>query len=624
MESPRNRVDLAIITFSAFILIGSLYLQFNESLLDEAFLSSNAKVLGQVSEVTNDVRRRLQMDLSWGSLSESRRIYEGDSVFTGVDSKVRIELHQGDFIEIDEQSLIVVRTGAEGLELNLAYGGFSGVLTSNQNIVLRDGEKSQSLKTENSEIRVTRSKRTKPRIQVLSGSVDLIDTQTQKVVQTITQATTPVEEKSTIEETPQPLEWVTPESRQIIFRDLNPKIKDPEIEFKWKDLLVHPLYQLQVATDSEFQNLVIDTKTKETRFSTLQLQNASTYYSRVRPLINENPAAAWSQVQSFVIDHFHSFEISKVPTYVFTVPFSHSVLTSQNQPFLKTGIPWPKMKNMTWEKIASTTDYEIEISDHPEFLNSTKHKVTNSNQFQLQLLQPQDIYWRVKPLLQSQNEVPHLQGDHWKVQLSPPRLKSSNQAQGQIELSWNQLLFASSYELQFSTTKTFIKPRSLMTTALKLSPSVKDDPSGYWRIRALNSNQKAISDFSEILEVKIPANDPAPSLTLASQSPAPLSTLQILGPSLLEPRNKANIIALGDSKVFLNFKWMPVASFVKFEFEISEDPNFAKKMVSGFVKRPMYFMKAHELKPGTYFWRVRMLTTDATSDWSQVNEFTLR
>lgn len=625
MQTPRNRVDFVIISLSILILMGSIYLQFNDSLLDESFLNSKTKALGKVSLVDNDVRRRLQTDLSWAPLEKSRRIYEGDSVFTGIDSKVRIELNQGDLIEVDEQSLIVIHTGTDGLELNLAYGGFSGVLSSNQKLILRDGDKAQSLRTENSEIRVTRTKRTKPRIQVLSGKVDLVDTQTQAVVQTLTQTSPPVEEKTiTLEEPTKPLEWVMPKSGQILFRDLNPRIKDPAVAFAWKDSLVHPLYQLQIATDSEFQNLVIDTKLKETHFQTVQLQNASVYYSRVRPLVDEKQAAPWSDTQKFEIEHFQSFELPEKPSYVFTVPLNQAVLTSQNQALAQSGLPAKNLKTMTWKKISSATEYEIEISDNKEFLKSSKQKVANTNLYQLEFIRPQEIYWRVKPLISGSTEAPYIHGDHWRVQFSPPNLKYSKD---KMEFNWSPLLFASSYELQFSSTKQFSKPRSLVTASLKHSKETTDRQNGFWRIRALNQEKKPISDFSEAIEIKMPEVISAPPPTLAAkpaEPPTPPPVSKFFGPELLEPRDKANVIALGDSKVFLNFKWKPNAAFLKFEFEISEDSSFSKKMISGFVKRPMYFMKAHELKAGTYFWRVRMVTKEATSEWSQVHEFTLR
>lgn len=97
--------------------------------------------IGKVIITKNDVRRRTARSLTWYSANDTEELFEQDSLYTGSDSGLSVELTNSQTIDVDSNSLIVLHSKENSLVLDLKIGSVSASVVDNQKInILHDGE----------------------------------------------------------------------------------------------------------------------------------------------------------------------------------------------------------------------------------------------------------------------------------------------------------------------------------------------------------------------------------------------------------------------------------------------------------------------------------------------------
>lgn len=104
----------------------------NDSWFFESSNSGARLRLGKVSDFQRDVRRRVVDDFVWLPLESESPIFLGDSIFTGSESTVAIQLEGGVELIIDPDSLVVLDRTADLTRLKLRFGSLTGHLNASR------------------------------------------------------------------------------------------------------------------------------------------------------------------------------------------------------------------------------------------------------------------------------------------------------------------------------------------------------------------------------------------------------------------------------------------------------------------------------------------------------------
>lgn len=117
-----NRTDRTILAVAIFFLLVSGLLLFDDSLLNFNDKQNSADRIGDVSDSARDVRKKLAGQLFWQPAHDNESVHEGDSVFTGANSSVTVNLDDGSSLTIEPNSLITFRRADGQMELDLKQG----------------------------------------------------------------------------------------------------------------------------------------------------------------------------------------------------------------------------------------------------------------------------------------------------------------------------------------------------------------------------------------------------------------------------------------------------------------------------------------------------------------------
>lgn len=154
------------------------------------------------------------------------------------------------------------------------------------------------------------------------------------------------------------------------------------VTLSWSNITDAQFYALQVATNSNFTNLVVDTKTLTTNSYTLtNLLPSTKYYWRVATIKN-NQQSGWSAIYSFTTKNI-----------VLTTPVPLSPLDGGTSVDLK--------PTFTWSKVAAADKYHLQLSLDPAFdgfsLVIDKSDITDTIYTSTTKLSAKTMYyWRVR------------------------------------------------------------------------------------------------------------------------------------------------------------------------------------------------------------------------------------
>jgi hypothetical protein len=137
-----EKFDRKLLVISAFgmLFFGGILMK-DDAVVTLIKRRQQGEVIGHVMTTKNDVRRRTGRSLTWYGAKKKEELYEQDSLYTGSDSGLSVELLNLQTLDVESNSLVVLRTKGNTLLLDLKIGGISTSVGQNQKIkVLHDGE----------------------------------------------------------------------------------------------------------------------------------------------------------------------------------------------------------------------------------------------------------------------------------------------------------------------------------------------------------------------------------------------------------------------------------------------------------------------------------------------------
>ena len=131
---------LLIVALLGAMLAGSALLR--DDLLVRFFKKSGSgEVIGRVIAKKNDVRRRLNQSLTWYEAFNNEAVEEQDSLFTGSESELTIQLLGDQMLTIEASSLVVMHTKNDQILLDLQLGAVASYANTSQIIkVMSEGQ----------------------------------------------------------------------------------------------------------------------------------------------------------------------------------------------------------------------------------------------------------------------------------------------------------------------------------------------------------------------------------------------------------------------------------------------------------------------------------------------------
>ena len=252
-NESRLSLDKVLLVVALLLFIGSLgALVFDE--LHGADGDGGAAI-GKVSSSVGDVRRRAHSGVAWSDMREGQSVVEGDSVFLGDGAGAKIELQEGQTIELEAKSLLVIRSSKSQLELDLRYGALKGSVdssTSSRKLVLKTDGQKQEIAGSGAEFKIIRAERERaPRVEVLKGQLEVRRAKGPTAI--VKQA-----ETARLDPKSSEIKAVRTLGVELLEPPADAKIQSPSNKptlFKWKST-TPGRFVVEVAKDSSFSSIV--------------------------------------------------------------------------------------------------------------------------------------------------------------------------------------------------------------------------------------------------------------------------------------------------------------------------------------------------------------------------------
>lgn len=161
---------LAALSLCGLLLFATLLISddFHRLVFGGSNQGLNGRIVGKISEATNDIRRRSASTHAWDKARMDESIRLGDSVFTGEDSRSEIELAEGGKVFLDSNSLVRF-TQMDTIELPvLSRGNFRVEVNGTLKVAI--GGKITEIEGKNSEVQIDVDQNQKFKIRLVKGT----------------------------------------------------------------------------------------------------------------------------------------------------------------------------------------------------------------------------------------------------------------------------------------------------------------------------------------------------------------------------------------------------------------------------------------------------------------------
>jgi hypothetical protein len=546
VKNSFNETDRKILIIAALVL-----LVFSLLLYDDSFLLKwthpHQKVIANIISVDNDVRQKFSSEFSWQTAQSRHPIYFGDSIFTGDNSHVWVELLDGSQFSINENSLVVFNMTAEQLQFALKTG------------------------TLNEQLKGFVSLDSKPKKPVSSSRPNLAL---------------------------EPPQITYPEKDSTIFVKIDhhgQPISTNAIRISWRQKKISR-YELQISNDQDFKNLLAKQQVTAKSVNSPALSPGK-YFVRVKEATAQN---AWSSTVQFQIKYSLPAQLKapqlELPHMVYRVPNKNPL-------------------RINWKAVDGAAQYEVAISNTPEFIQKTAFTATQAT-LTLHQFDAGRFYYRVTPMStvngSGESAIGQLTIISDRPVLDPVPLRETKARDENdlgdpvdIPVSWSSNPVAKKYLIELSDTDDFKSAKKYESESPSTVVNVPKIGSYFWRVRPFDRKGKPLSDFSDNGIVHYKFKD----------GPLP--------PHLVEPLNEMTLFFQSANITPFWLEWRPSKQAANYILEVSSDKEFSNVVISQNLKTPRWLIKK-KIPDGTLFWRVKTISSDnKESTWSETRTFQL-
>ncbi len=363
------------------------------------------------------------------------------------------------------------------------------------------------------------------------------------------------------------------EPTDLIFPENNTNEVSLDTLLVWRDI-VNSDYQLQVASDVNFNSIVLDNLYSGNTAEISSLNYYSNYYWRVRVKRDEFESD-WSQVNSFK---------TKVGVPNLILPNNDTINQLADT-------------ELRWENVSYAQEYDIQIDTTIEFNSPLLLSKTQTSNFLLvtDLLFDQVYYWKTR--LKVNGSISDWSEIYsFRTELVSPLLFSPSNNSVEVNndgnLEWSDNSNATRYRVQLSETNQFnnlLYDESVSGQEFSYS-GLLNDKTYYWRVKATRNDFE--SAWSDIFTFNTPSTIDRPILTV--------------------PANLSNNLKLDQ----IELKWNELNDVEKYEINIALDSTYKDLYLLDDNIEQNNYVFTPDLYSQSYYWKVRGIRSNNTSEWS--------
>lgn len=509
---------------------------------------SQDREIGRIVEMRNDVRKRPANSLTWAQVQPNDVIYQGESILTGENSTLQLDLSDRGEVFIEPQSLIVFRDAGQSVNLDLQSGRALVHIPKDAGLsIQRDSEVFRVQgKNKETRIRIEHEDKTSLVIEALTGEIETRVAARLHQVKNGQSLRIGKDEKVDLRD--RRLELKSPDQGKTVWL-----AADESVSFSWADQKNEGPYRIQIATDRDFGSLIVDESTMAKSF-VAKVPLDRVLFWRITPANSpeESESASLTAVTRSAPEPLH-------PTNQLTMNTLDDTL----------------LTDFSWTPKLGTNKYELQISTSPEFAQVDYRATPQGATAQVQLKTDQKYHWRVRAL--SPAPVADLWSPTWQFSLmsQPPVAVAVSEPPNEKELSFesDQL----TVQLKWDGPR-LISPPVLSWSLLKeheaysLSISEHEDLSRPLVDRVIRSNR------FQWLEAR-PGRFFARLQPIGNKTVSARMILELRSPPpVLEPetviRLRAKSIETLDQTREVNIRWSPLPKLALYQIEISRENLF--------------------------------------------------
>ena len=306
-------------------------------------VNKNRKQIGTVTYIKKDVRRRTSDVFSWGTLSDERPIYEGDTVFTGDASEVVITTENGEKITVAENSLVVLKSGKDSITIDIGFGSVTGEAIAGRKIIVSSDNQLSEINADDAKVKVDAG----------AGGKLLVNRENNFQILAL-----------------------SPLSDERIRSK-----KNLPVSFRWKSLRKVTRQKLMISTDRDFKSALVNVPVKGNTHTSFNLPADQKLYWKILAEGGESRAT---------------------PFWIIGNQPSNPVLPRSGEEFFFTQSDDSKLNGTSvsfqWNGGSPARKYLLQIAKNESFSKELKEVRSEEPKHKLSFIQEGTYFWRVRSL----------------------------------------------------------------------------------------------------------------------------------------------------------------------------------------------------------------------------------
>ncbi|MBI9070513.1 MAG: T9SS type A sorting domain-containing protein [Melioribacteraceae bacterium] len=263
---------------------------------------------------------------------------------------------------------------------------------------------------------------------------------------------------------------------ELLFPTADFMSKDTVITFLWLEIESADSYQLLLAKDSNFIELITDTTFFDQKLAVSSLEFNSDYFWKLFASNDDGDRSLWSETRRF--------------------------RTGLRQPKLyspsNNGLITPEKVEFNWSDVNNANRFQIQISSDSMFTQKTVDQVSDTTVFYSDTLESNlDYFWRVIAMNDDLDLSNWSDTNSFKTKLYKPEnispVNRKTLVPNNAQLRWGEILFATEYRIQVANDSLFQK-MVIEASSDKNNVVVFDltkDEIFFWRVKAISENNES-------------------------------------------------------------------------------------------------------------------------------------
>lgn len=330
---------------------------------------------------------------------------------------------------------------------------------------------------------------------------------------------------------------------------LTASAQSARIVLRWKDVPGAKGYELQIAKDPAFVEVVLQTRVPTPAYRWEQLPSV-THWWRVRSFDAESRPSEWSQPRTVALES--AVPVPKSPADEALLPCAQSVeLVFEASPLVK--------------------EFVVDVSLSKDF-TPARQLTSKTAQVSLGALPPGVWHWRAKAIDMRDRTGEYSQVRRFTIRAGAPKAKTPPDVvlgTPAVTLAWSEVACATSWVVEASSDSKDKVSLTATSTSLAFKPNAAGEYR--WRVAAVDERGTP-GEWSQESVFRVRLATPSPR----GESSTPLK---------------------------LDLAWTPVVGASQYRVEIASERDFKQLASSGVVPAPQF--RATDVTPGRVYWRVQ-------------------